>query len=110
MKELGRSFTGVLYAGLVATKEGPKVIEFNARFGDPETQVVLSRLKSDFAQVIDDLLGESCSRVKVAARRIQCRRCGGSCQLPPKEYETGMVLPDFPEEELSVYFCWSFLK
>ena len=56
MKELGRSFTGVLYAGLIATKEGPKVIEFNARFGDPETQVVLSRLKSDFAQVIDDLL------------------------------------------------------
>lgn len=54
----GRSFTGILYAGLIATKEGPKVIEFNARFGDPETQVVLQRLESDFAQVIDDLLNK----------------------------------------------------
>ncbi|MRX72661.1 phosphoribosylamine--glycine ligase [Bacillus lacus] len=48
----GTPFTGVLYAGLMLTKEGPKVIEFNARFGDPETQVVLPRLKSDLAEVL----------------------------------------------------------
>lgn len=52
----GRPFTGVLYAGLMATKQGPKVIEFNARFGDPEAQVVLPRLESDLVQVIVDLL------------------------------------------------------
>ncbi|MBC1475455.1 phosphoribosylamine--glycine ligase [Listeria grandensis] len=52
----GRSFSGILYAGLIVTEDGPKVIEFNARFGDPETQVVLPRLKSDFAKVIDALL------------------------------------------------------
>lgn len=46
-------FTGILYAGLIATNDGPKVIEFNARFGDPETQVVLSRLDSSLAQIID---------------------------------------------------------
>ena len=51
-------FTGILYAGLIATAEGPKVIEFNARFGDPETQVVLPRLKSSLAQIIDDLLND----------------------------------------------------
>ncbi|EIT84889.1 phosphoribosylamine--glycine ligase [Fictibacillus macauensis ZFHKF-1] len=50
--EEGRPFTGVLYAGLIATENGPKVIEFNARFGDPETQVVLPRLEGDFAQVL----------------------------------------------------------
>lgn len=56
MVEEGRSFTGILYAGLIQTVEGPKVIEFNARFGDPETQVVLPRMENDFAQVISDLL------------------------------------------------------
>ncbi len=43
----GAPFTGVLYGGLILTKEGPKVIEFNARFGDPETEVILPRMKSD---------------------------------------------------------------
>ncbi|MEH7073000.1 phosphoribosylamine--glycine ligase [Neobacillus drentensis] len=58
MVQEGRSFCGVLYAGLIKTNEGPKVIEFNARFGDPETQVVLPRLKSDLVQVIIELLND----------------------------------------------------
>jgi len=52
MVKEGRPFTGVLYAGLISTRSGPKVIEFNARFGDPETQVVLPRMKSDLVEVI----------------------------------------------------------
>ncbi|WP_078551367.1 phosphoribosylamine--glycine ligase [Bacillus alkalicellulosilyticus] len=52
----GRSFTGILYAGLMMTAKGPKVIEFNARFGDPETQVVLPRLENDLADVMLQLL------------------------------------------------------
>ncbi|MEI4789462.1 phosphoribosylamine--glycine ligase [Bacillus sp. FJAT-53060] len=51
-----RPFTGILYAGLMLTPEGSKVIEFNARFGDPETQVVLPRLESDLVQVFLDIL------------------------------------------------------
>lgn len=51
-----RHFTGILYAGLIATAKGPKVIEFNARFGDPETQVVLPRLKTDFVDVLEAVL------------------------------------------------------
>jgi phosphoribosylamine--glycine ligase len=47
----GRSFRGVLFAGLMITKDGPKTIEFNARFGDPETQVVLPKLKSDLLDI-----------------------------------------------------------
>lgn len=50
MTSEGNSFTGILYAGLIVTAEGPKVIEFNARFGDPETQVVLPRMMSDFGE------------------------------------------------------------
>ncbi|KMY52896.1 phosphoribosylamine--glycine ligase [Bacillus sp. FJAT-27231] len=52
----GRPFTGIIFAGLMLTKEGPKTIEFNARFGDPETQVVLPRLESDLVQVFLDVL------------------------------------------------------
>lgn len=52
----GTPFTGVLYAGLIDTATGPKVIEFNARFGDPETEVVLPRLTSDFGAAIWDIL------------------------------------------------------
>lgn len=52
----GRSFCGVLYAGLILTEDGPKVIEFNARFGDPETQVILPRMKSDFPTVLLEVL------------------------------------------------------
>ncbi|WP_336883588.1 phosphoribosylamine--glycine ligase [Priestia koreensis] len=48
----GCPYTGVLYAGLIATVDGPKVIEFNARFGDPETQVVLPRMESDLVEVL----------------------------------------------------------
>lgn len=52
----GRTFTGILYAGLIATEKGPKVIEFNARLGDPETQVILPRMKSDLVEVILSVL------------------------------------------------------
>lgn len=52
----GTPFNGILYAGIILTEKGPKVIEFNARFGDPETQVVLPRLQSDFGVFIDSLL------------------------------------------------------
>lgn len=52
----GCPFCGVLYGGLMLTKDGPKVIEFNARFGDPETEVVLPKLKSDLTKMMLDVL------------------------------------------------------
>ncbi|KPN97027.1 phosphoribosylamine--glycine ligase [Lysinibacillus sp. ZYM-1] len=58
MEADGASFTGILYAGLILTKKGPQVIEFNARFGDPETQVVLPRMISDFGAFMMALMNE----------------------------------------------------
>lgn len=56
MVQEGVSFTGFLYGGLMLTQDGVKVIEFNARFGDPEAEVVLPRLESDFVQAILDVM------------------------------------------------------
>ncbi len=56
----GHSFTGVLYGGLMKTKKGIKVIEFNARFGDPETEVVLPRLTSDIFDAFNDVIDCKC--------------------------------------------------
>ena len=53
--EAARSYSGILYAGLMLTAEGPKLLEYNVRFGDPETQVILSRLKTDFLDILIDL-------------------------------------------------------
>jgi phosphoribosylamine--glycine ligase len=53
MKAEGRSFTGILFVGLMLTKDGPRVLEYNARFGDPETQVVLPRMKNDLVEVFE---------------------------------------------------------
>ena len=55
MKKEGREFQGILYTGLILTDEGPKVIEYNARFGDPETQVLLQRLDTDLVEVIESI-------------------------------------------------------
>ncbi|WP_226584404.1 phosphoribosylamine--glycine ligase [Halobacillus litoralis] len=97
MVEEGRSFTGILYAGLIETSEGPKVIEFNARFGDPETQVVLPLLQNDLVQVILDILdgrdpqlswtNESCAGVVVASKGY------------PGAYEKGRLLPAISVED-----------
>lgn len=90
MVQEGRSFCGILYAGLIATSAGPKVIEFNARFGDPETQVILPRLSSDLVEVILELLdggipvlewdSQSMVGVVVASKGY------------PEEYKKGAVL------------------
>jgi phosphoribosylamine--glycine ligase len=58
MNREGRKYKGMLYAGLMVTKGGPKVLEFNVRFGDPEAQPVLMRLKSDLATVLEAVLDE----------------------------------------------------
>jgi phosphoribosylamine--glycine ligase len=56
MNREGRAYKGMLYAGLMLTKGGPKVLEFNVRFGDPEAQPVLMRLTSDLVELLDAVL------------------------------------------------------
>jgi len=65
MAEEGRTFQGILYAGLMLTEAGPKVLEFNARFGDPETQAVLPRLKSDLIDIMGAVVDGELDKVSV---------------------------------------------
>ena len=58
MEKEGRPFKGVLYFGLMLTPKGPRVIEYNARFGDPETQAVLSRLDTDLFDIFNAVIDE----------------------------------------------------
>lgn len=65
LKRMGITYKGVLYAGLMITREGPKVIEYNCRFGDPETQVVLPRLKTDFVNICMAVAQGKLSHLKI---------------------------------------------
>ena len=100
----GRPFKGVLYFGLMLTPKGPRVIEYNARFGDPETQAVLSRLDSDlfdiFNAVIDERLDEIEINWKKDAACCVVMASGGY----PKAYEKGKVISGLDAVENSFVF------
>lgn len=65
MQSEGRPFKGVLYFGLMMTKNGVKVIEYNCRFGDPETQVVLPRLKTDLVEIMEAVIDERLDEIEI---------------------------------------------
>ena len=89
MNKEGRAFKGVLYCGLMITDEGPKVLEYNARFGDPETQVILPRLKTDLIDIFNAIIDEKLDQINVEwdERAAACviLASGGY----PENYETG---------------------
>jgi len=61
----GIDFRGILYPGIMLTKTGPKVLEFNARFGDPETQVYLTRLENDLVELLDASVSGTLDKVEL---------------------------------------------
>ncbi|KAB2331188.1 phosphoribosylamine--glycine ligase [Cytobacillus depressus] len=88
--EEGRHFCGILYAGLIITEAGPKVIEFNARFGDPETQVVLPRMKSDLAEVMLAVINGETPQI-VWDKQMMLGVVAASVGYP-EQYKKGAVL------------------
>jgi phosphoribosylamine--glycine ligase len=72
MAKEGRPYKGVLYTGLMLTTEEPKVLEFNARFGDPETQVQLPLLKSDLVDIMQAVIDGSLDKVKIEWSKASC--------------------------------------
>ena len=101
MAEEGRIFKGVLYAGLMITAQGPRVLEYNARFGDPETQVILPRLKSDLVEIILAVCEERLAEQEIVWREEACVSVVMSSQGYPDCYKTGLPikgLTDVPDD------------
>lgn len=98
MNKEGRTFKGCLYFGLMLTPKGPKVIEYNARFGDPETQVVLPRLETDLVDiceaVIDGTLGDLDIKWKKGAAACVVMASGGY----PESYKKGIEMSGLDEK------------
>lgn len=113
MNAEGRTFKGCLYFGLMLTPKGPKVIEYNCRFGDPETQVVLPLLKTDLLTVMQAVHDETLSELSVEfsdeAAACVIVASGGY----PKSYKKGCVMDFGKAEELpdvTVYHAGTALK
>jgi len=88
----GREYKGVLYAGLVLTKEGPKVLEFNARFGDPETQVVLPRLKTDLVDILNAVIEGSLHKINIEWNNNSAVCVVAASGGYPGKYQKGKVI------------------
>lgn len=99
-----RPYLGILYAGLIVTADGPKVIEFNARFGDPETQIILPRLTSDLAQNISDILDEIPTEVTWTDHGVTLGVVVASNGYP-LDYEKGVILPEKTEGDIITYYA-----
>ncbi len=92
MNTEGRTFKGCLYFGLMLTKNGPKVIEYNCRFGDPETQVVLPLLKTDLLTVFQAVRDERLSEVKVEFSEESAACVVLASGGYPQKYRTGFEI------------------
>lgn len=96
-----RPFQGILYAGLIQTATGPKVIEFNARFGDPETQVVLARLESPLSEIISSLLTKE--QPTIEWNELASIGVVVAAEGYPNQYKTSLPLPKMSGE--TIYYA-----
>lgn len=110
----GREFKGIIFFGLMLTGKGPKVIEYNARFGDPETQVVLPRLKSDLLEIFEACVDGTLDKVSVEwEKNAACcvvMASGGY----PTQYEKGYVIDGLDDaknkDDICVYHAGTAIE
>lgn len=110
MNAEGRTFQGCLYFGLMLTPNGPKVIEYNCRFGDPETQVVLPLLESDLLTVMQATTNGTLSETDVKfASKYACCVIAASAGYP-ESYQKGFPITMTPEAEKATYVAGAKLE
>lgn len=113
MNKEGRTFKGCLYFGLMITPKGPKVIEYNCRFGDPETQVVLPRLKTDIMDIFEAINTETLSDLDIQWDDRACTCVIMASGGYPKSYPKGLEISGLENGQLdgvTVYHAGTTIK
>jgi phosphoribosylamine--glycine ligase len=92
LSDENRTYRGVLYGGLMITNNVPKVLEFNARFGDPETQVILPRLKTDLVDIMEAVVDNNLDKINIEWSEDACVGVVMASAGYPGHYDTGSTL------------------
>ena len=109
MKAEGRDFTGILFVGLMLTEDGPKVLEYNARFGDPEAQVVLPRMENDIIDVIDACIDGRLNEIELSFEDNAAVCVVLASDGYPEHYEKGKLikgLENFEGKDKEGYYAF----
>ena len=106
MKAEGRDFKGVIFFGLMLTEDGPKVLEYNARFGDPEAQVVLPRLENDIIDVFNACIDGTLDQIDLKFSDEACVCVVLASDGYPVSYEKGFPITGFDKFNNKDYYCF----
>ena len=107
MREEGREFKGIIFFGLMLTEEGPKVLEYNARFGDPETQVVLPRMKTDIIEVMEACVDGTLDQIHLEFEENAAVCVVLASDGYPLAYEKGLPITGLDEfQKHEGYYCF----
>jgi phosphoribosylamine--glycine ligase len=107
MADEGSPYSGVLYTGLIMTERGPKVLEFNARFGDPETQAILPRLKTDLADITVAAVNGKLDQINIEWRADVCVGVVIASGGYPGKYKTGLPIKvsDKLNKDINIFYA-----
>lgn len=107
MKAEGREFKGIIFFGLMLTEDGPKVLEYNARFGDPEAQVVLPRMKNDIIEVVEACIDGTLDQIDLQFEDNAAVCVVLASEGYPVKYDKGLPITGLEEfEKQEGYYCF----
>ncbi len=107
MKAEGREFKGIIFFGLMLTPDGPRVLEYNARFGDPETQVILPRMKTDIIEVMEACVDGTLDQVELEFENNAAVCVVLASDGYPLKYEKGFEIKGLEEfQKHDGYYCF----
>ena len=107
MAEEGREFKGIIFFGLMLTEKGPRVLEYNARFGDPEAQVVLPRMKNDIIDVVEACIDGTLDQIELQFEDNAAVCVVLASQGYPVKYEKGLKISSLEKfKDADGYFCY----